>query len=132
MKTPLTEPLLRTLGFTGPYPHGEYYLYDERFANKGGDCVIMCVAPPQTPANGWKKCWHTSWNPERCMWATPKRGVNHHARVRTLHGLQRQIQRSMNTPAIECLRAYAPTGSLGSLTTDNRATDNRQPTTDNR
>lgn len=54
---------LNELHFTGPYPHGEYYLYDDNCALENGFRCIMCVYPPSEEQN-----WTASYNNQRGTW----------------------------------------------------------------
>ncbi len=63
---------LKELGFRGPWPHGEYYLYDPKHARKNEWCIIMCVYPPL--GDGYE--WTASYNGERGMWSNDDRFYN--------------------------------------------------------
>ena len=68
----LTEKYLKDNNYIGPYLHGEYYLYDEKYKRKNGWGLIMSVAPPKTPANNLTNNFIASYNGQRGMYAGKK------------------------------------------------------------
>lgn len=74
--TEITESSLTAIGFKGPYPHGEFYLFDEKYGRKvirdGKEenwCVIMAVEPPIIDfKTKIETGWTANFNSERGLW----------------------------------------------------------------
>lgn len=58
---------LTELGFKGPWPHGEYYLFDESIVKEDGKCCIMSVYPSDGETG-----WQASYNSQRGWWCDDK------------------------------------------------------------
>jgi hypothetical protein len=86
----ITTHSLRKLGFVGPYPHGEYYLFDDAYAVPTKYCCIMQVYPPGY--GYYSGAARLQWNAERGMWSNNP-GISE-AKAYTVGQLKRYIRRS--------------------------------------
>lgn len=84
---------LINLNFDGPYPHGEYYLFDEEFARQdNGWCCIMCVYPDYYSDGSHM----LHYNSERCLWSNPESNFFRSGEIKfnSLEELMHHIEKS--------------------------------------